>query len=298
MAPENNEVVYCQLNKDYAYWTEKRRIGQMKGGHVAGLLSYLEQGQTKHNILFDAGLGTLEALADFCDDSFWDEPLTIFITHGHIDHHAELMILSEIYYKRRGSSIHDRRPPLEVYCTPATQPHLERTHWYGYASRGGNSLRHCPLYPDQPVQMENFTITPLAVDHFEGAVIYIIEFSLAKSHKIVIGWDMTTLPLAQTKRMQNPSLAFFEGTTFTPMSQDTGHTSIEELVNTGFLARMQLQYQPEQEKYGAYLVHYSGWEDPWGMLTDSQLKTRFDNTFPTLGDVIRVAERGQRWVFK
>jgi hypothetical protein len=34
------------------------------------------------------------------------------------------------------------------------------------------------------------------------------------------------------------------------------------------------------------------------MLTDSQLKTRFDNTFPTLGDVIRVAERGQRWVFK
>jgi hypothetical protein len=82
------------------------------------------------------------------------------------------------------------------------------------------------------------------------------------------------------------------------MSQDTGHTSIEELVNTGFLTQMQLQYQPEQEKYGAYLVHYSGWEDPWGMLTDSQLKTRFDNTFPTLADVIRVAERGQRWIFK
>jgi hypothetical protein len=148
------------------------------------------------------------------------------------------------------------------------------------------------------VQVKNFTITPLAVDHFEGAVIYIIEFSLAQPHKIVIGWDMTTLPLAQIEPMQNPSLAFFEGTTFTPMSQDTGHTSIEELVNTGFLTQMQLQYQPEQEKYGAYLVHYSGWEDPWGMLTDSQLKTRFDNTFPTLGDVIRVAERGQRWVFK
>ena len=56
--------------------------------------------------------------------------------------------------------------------------------------------------------------------------------------------------------------------------------------------------QPEQENYGAYLVHYSGWEDPWGMLTDSQLKTRFDNTFPTLADVIRVAERGQQWVFR
>ena len=61
----SSHVTYRQLNKDYAYWTEKRRIGQMRGGHVAGLLTHSEAGQVKQNILIDAGLGTLEALADF-----------------------------------------------------------------------------------------------------------------------------------------------------------------------------------------------------------------------------------------
>jgi hypothetical protein len=49
--------------------------------------------------------------------------------------------------------------------------------------------------------------------------------------------------------------------------------------------------------YGAYLVHYSGLEDPWGMLTDGQLKEKFDDTFPTLSNVVRVAGRGQQWQF-
>ena len=48
-------VVFSQINKDYAYWVEKRRIGQMKGGHVAGLLTHVEGGQVNQNILFDAG---------------------------------------------------------------------------------------------------------------------------------------------------------------------------------------------------------------------------------------------------
>ena len=54
------KVIYRQINKDYAFWIEKRRLGQEKGGHVAGLLSYLEDGQIKQNILLDAGLGTIE----------------------------------------------------------------------------------------------------------------------------------------------------------------------------------------------------------------------------------------------
>ena len=141
-----NQAIYRQLNKDYAYWTEKRRVGQVRGGHVAGLLTYVEGGKTQLNVLFDAGLGTLEAIADFCEDSFWDEPLEIFITHGHIDHHAELMIISEIYCLRRGRDIHDIRPPLSVYCTEETQEHLYNTHRFGYA--GGNTLKHVPILPN------------------------------------------------------------------------------------------------------------------------------------------------------
>lgn len=293
----SSQVIYRQLNKDYAYWIEKRRIGQQQGGQVAGLLTHLEGGQVKQHILFDAGLGTLEGLADYCDDAFWDEPLAIFITHGHIDHHAELMILAEIYCQRRGSHIHDFRPPLPVFCTVETQKHLFNTHRYGYT--GGATLQHQPISPETPAPVDIFKITPLAVDHFEGAVIYIIEFELETNHKIIIGWDTTTLPVApwQMALLKHPSLALLEATTWSSMAEETGHSGIEDLVKTGFLDGLGLQFQPEQEKYGAYLVHYSGWEDPWGMLTDPQLKAKFDQTYPGLAHVVRVAERGQCWRF-
>jgi hypothetical protein len=293
----DDKVVYRQINKDYAYWIEKRRIGQAKGGQVAGLLTHRQAGQIKQNILFDAGLGTIEGLADCYEDAFWDEPLVIFITHGHIDHHAELMILSEIYCQRRGQHIRDIRPPLMVCCTAETQQYLYDTHRYGYTD--GATLQPNLLMAELPMQVDIFKITPLAVDHFEGAVIYIIEFELEKSHKIIIGWDTTTLPLApqQIKRLRYPSLALLEATTWTSMMADTGHSGVEDLVKTGFLKQLQLRFQPEQEQYGAYLVHYSGWEDPEGMLTDQQLKAKFDQTFPSFAPVVRVAERGQHWSF-
>ncbi len=291
----SEQVVYRQLNKDYAYWTEKRRIGQQRGGHVSGLLTHRQDGQVKQNILFDTGLGTLEAIADFCPDSFWDEPLVIFITHGHIDHHAELMILSEIYCLRRGEHIHDIRPPLQIFCTADTHKHLNRTHWYGY--NGGNTLQHVLISPEKPIYLGPFTIMPLAVDHFEGAVIYTIEFVLKRQHKIFIGWDMTTLPLEKIERLQQLSLALVEATTWQAVEGAIDHTCLEDLAKTGFLEKLGQDYQPEQEKYGACLVHYSGLEDPWGMLTDKQLKEKFDNTFPWLSNVVRVAERGQQWQF-
>jgi hypothetical protein len=295
--PVTEHVIYRQINKDYAYWIEKRQIGQLKGGHVAGLLSHIIEGQVKQNILLDAGLGTLEGLADLVEDSFWDEPLAIFITHGHIDHHAELMILSEIYCQRRGVDIHDIRPALPVYCTAESQRHLFNTHRYGYA--GGATLRHKLLLPGSTVRLESFDLTPLAVDHFEGAVIYVIQFGSKPRHKIVIGWDMTTLPLAakQLAWLRSPSLALLEATTWHSMAADIGHTSIEDLVTTGFLDKLQLEFAPARERYGAYLVHYSGREDPEGMLTDRQLKQKFDQCYPQLANVVRPAERGQTWRF-
>jgi beta-lactamase family protein len=285
----SDEVVYLQLNKDYPYWTEKRRVGQLKGGHVAGLLTHRHAGQVQQNILIDAGLGTLEAIADFCEDAFWDRPLSVFITHGHIDHHAELMILSEIHCKRRAKAA-GQRPPLQVFCTAGTFKYLFDTHRYGFT--GGKTLQHQPIVANSPLTCDVFNISPLAVDHFEGAVIYSIEFG---EQKLIIGWDIRTLPFPEIERLQRPSLALFEATTWTPMADKTGHISIEELAGTGFLARLRLQSDPAEDKYGAYLVHYSGWEDPWGMLSDRQLKEKFDASYPDLATVVRVAERGQQW---
>ena len=237
----------------------------------------------------------LRVLADCCDDANWDAPLDIFITHGHIDHHAELMIISEFYCQRRGKDIYDLRPPVRVYCTADSHTHLDRTHWYGY--RAGNTLRHELIEPLIPIQHGIFTITPLPVDHFEGATLFSIEFTLDKPHKIIIGWDTTTLPLEHTPAMRDPSLALIEATTWNSMAEEIGHSGIEDLVNTGYLNQLELNYQPDSQKYGAYLVHYSGWEDPEGMLTDQHLKEKFDAAYPGLANVVRIAERGQQWVF-
>ena len=53
------QVIYRQINKDYAYWIEKRRLGQQKGGHVSGLLTQRVGGVVKQNILIVACLGTI-----------------------------------------------------------------------------------------------------------------------------------------------------------------------------------------------------------------------------------------------
>jgi len=291
----NNKVIYRQINKDYAYWIEKRRLGQMKGGNVSGLITHLEDGRVKQNILVDAGLGTIEGIADACLDLFWDEPLAIFITHGHIDHHAELMVLAEIYCTRRGTSIEDVRPPLQVYCTMQTQKHLFNTHRWGYT--GGQTLRHCLLDPGTAVEIDVFRITPLSVDHFEGAVIFVIDVDDVEGHRILIAWDMTTLPSQHIEQVQSPSLALIEATTWTSQAAQIGHTNIEDLVHSGFLDCLQLKWSPERDVYGAYLVHYSGWEDPGGALPDDQLKLKFDAAFPHLSGLVRVAGRGQQWEF-
>lgn len=288
-----NQITYRQLNKDYAYWTEKRRVGQMRGGQVSGLVTHTVDGLVQQNIIFDCGLGTLEAIADFCDDAFWDEPLAVFITHGHIDHHAELMILSEIYCQRRGKSKDDVRPPLLVYCTNETQAHLFNTHRWAFT--GGNTLHHAPIQSGTMVAQDVFRITPLAVDHFAGAVIFVIEFGDERQRKIIIGWDLTSLPWSYIDALRGPSLALFEATTWQSMAAATGHSSIVDLAGSGFLAQLQLHHAPAQQQYGAYFVHYSGWEDADGMLTDAQLKQKFDTHYPELAEVVWVARRGQTW---
>lgn len=288
-----NRIVYQQLNKDYLFWTEKRRFGQMKGGQVSGLLTAETDEKVVQRILIDCGLGTLESIADHLPDSFWDDPLAIIITHGHIDHHAELMVISEMYTQRRGGHWRDVRPPVSVYATAGTFEHLDRTHWWGF--RGGKSLRHQLIKREEPFTIAPFAINPIPVEHFLDSVNFLIHFNVSQPHKIFIGWDMTSPNKEAIPLIQHPSLAFFDSTTWS--EREVGHICIEDLVGSGFLAALQLDYAPDQQNYGGYLVHYSGWEDEEGMLSDHALKEKFDSNFPELASVIRVAERGQCWTF-
>ena len=289
----SEQVTYQQLNKDYLFWTEKRHLGQMKGGQVCGLVTLESDDEVKQRILIDCGLGTLESIADHLPDSFWDDPLKIIITHGHIDHHAELMVISEMYCQRRGNHWREVRPPVEVYATAGTFEHLDRTHWWGF--RGGNSLIYKPITPSESFEISSILITPIPVEHFLDSVNFLIEFELSQPHKIFVGWDMTLPPSDSLSIISHPSIAFFDSTTWG--EPDVGHISIENLVNSGFLAGMNLSYAPQHQKYGGYMVHYSGWEDSFGMLSDSALKEKFDYAFPDLANLVRVAERGQCWKF-
>jgi len=298
----SSHVIYRQINKDYAFWIEKRRFGQRQGGNVCGLLTHVQDDAIRANILFDCGLGTLQGLADLCDEvgeaAVWDHPLTVFITHGHIDHHAELMLLSEIYCQRRGGDyIHNIRPPLTVYCTVETQDHLYNTHRWGYT--GGRTLTHCLLTPGQTIPVGPIAVHPVAVDHCPGAVIFAITLGAGGAHKVLIGWDLRSPPLdpVQLAQIRHPSLALIEGATWTPMATLTGHAGIQLLAESGFLDSLEIEFDPHNQRYGAYLVHYSGWEDPEGALSDGDMERRFHRTYPHLASVVRVAQRLQAWRF-
>ncbi len=287
----SDRVVYQQLNKDHAYWSEKRRVGQLKGGNTAGLLTHFRGDEAVAAILFDAGLGTIDGLHDL-QRFDWQWPLTAFITHGHPDHHLELMILSEIWCKRQTAS---RRDALAIHCTQTTYSSwLEPVHKWGFT--GGKTLIHKPITVGSPEHAGIFTVHAIDVDHFPGSVIYVVEFGESERHRVVIGWDMKTLPDPdQHPILKNPSLALLEANTWNALSAKTGHTSVEELASTGFLSK--LGASVGQHRYGLFLVHYGGGEDPGGMLTDAQLLSKFQATYGHLASVVGVASRGQSWVF-
>jgi phosphoribosyl 1,2-cyclic phosphodiesterase len=293
-------ILFQQVNKDHAYWSEKRKVQSTRGGHTAGLLTHKRDGVVLTNILFDAGLGTIDGLNDLSDFS-WEWPLQVFITHGHIDHHAELMILSELWCKREANP----RQPLLVRCTEKTFDCIQPVHSYGFA--GGNTLAFVRLIPgtaekpSPPIEVGIFRIFALSVDHFPpGSVIYVVE---AAGHKIIVGWDMKTLLNPDDYPvLKNPSLALLEANTWSPLSQRTGHTSVEELVDNGqfqFIRALDpARPDPALDRHGIYLVHYGGGEDPNGAMPDARLADRFQSTYPDLAPFVKVAERGQSWSFK
>jgi len=282
-------VIYQQVNKDHAYWIEKRRVGQKRGGNTAGLLTHFsENGSVAANILFDAGLGTIEGLADLSEFN-WQWPLEVFLTHGNIDHHAELMVLSELWCERASET---PRGPLRVHGTDGTLEIARKVHFHGFGE--GGTLEPVPISPHEAPARGIFRIHALDVDHFPGSVIYVAEFS---RHRIVIGWDLKTPPDPdRLSILKRPSLALVAANTWSALSPRAGHTSVEELVSSGFLHKLEAP-APADGHHGIYLVHYGGREDPGGALSDRRLAAKLRAAYPDLADTVGVAARGQAWTF-
>jgi phosphoribosyl 1,2-cyclic phosphodiesterase len=282
-------VLYQQINKDHAFWSEKRRHGQLRGGHTAGLLTHLRDDHAVTNLLFDAGLGTIEGLCDLAAFR-WGWPLDIFLTHAHIDHHAELMVLSEQWCLRGAPEC---RPAVSVRGTELTLSAVQSTHAHGFGA--GGTLASVPITEGEPQTIGIFRVSAVSVDHCPGAVIYVVDFG---RDKIIIGWDMKSLPSPTAHpALQRPSLALLEANTWSPQSHRTGHTSVEELVRSGFLRELRAPEAPGV-RYGVYLVHYSGHEDPWGSLSNRAMALRLRREFPDYAAWVDVAARGQAWTFE
>jgi phosphoribosyl 1,2-cyclic phosphodiesterase len=280
-------VLYQQINKDHAFWTEKRRHTAGPGGNTAGLLTHAVDGQVTTNILFDAGLGTIEGLCDLADFD-WSWPLDVVVTHAHADHHAELQLLSDQWCKRNGP----RRDAIRVHAHSMTLDRLRLAHARGFED--GRTLHAVELRPGERQRLGIFTVTGIDVDHMPGAMIYAVEFG---AEKLVVAWDLKTppSPLAHPL-LQRPSLALIEANTWTALSSRTNHTSVEELVRSGFIQGLRLDQAPGT-RHGAYLVHYSGAEDAEGPMSDQALAARLARQYPDLAARLGVARRGQQWRF-
>jgi ribonuclease BN (tRNA processing enzyme) len=303
MEVKMNTVTYTQLNKDNAYWPEKIVSGnQDGGGHTSGLLSYKAEGRVQRNIIVDAGLGTIEALCEKDPPFDWDAPLDFLITHGHPDHHLELVILSELYCKRMGKK---KEKPVSVYCTRDTyEKRLKPVHRYGFSPNGGNTLRFRALNPIRlgylnapAVNLGPFHIHAVEVDHFSGAVIFVVEFD---EHKILIGWDLRTLPDPDSfSILKGASLALIEANTLSS-SSSSGHTSAEELVRTGFLQKLGVTKNVNRAQYGIYFVHFGGRKDEKDQkcLCDKKFFEKIKKNLGSPAGCSGMAERLQSWLFE
>lgn len=283
----NGTVIYQQINKDHAYWTERTADHKSKGGHTSGLLSHVSpEGEVIDNILFDAGLGTIAGLCEL-DRFEWTWPLDVFITHGHPDHHLELLILSELWCRRLPE---EKKRPLKVFCTERTFDWINPAHSFAFSEKGGNTLRCVRIDTGEPVKRGIFTLHAVKANHFPGSVIYIVEFG---RKKIVIGWDIGKLPDPDKDPvLKSPSLALIEATTWKPLLEKTGHTSIHDLFETDFLRKMNVSTDTDAEEYGVYFVHYGGG------LPDDKLLDRIRIKYPdSVGIVGGIARKGQSWMF-
>jgi hypothetical protein len=99
LSSSEGELLVQLVNTGHAYWWEKRCFGQSVGGNTAALITHTRKGRVLANILVDCGFGTVSGLLDLSAFS-WSWALQVVVSHLHLDHHAELQVLSELWCKR------------------------------------------------------------------------------------------------------------------------------------------------------------------------------------------------------
>ena len=138
----------------------------------ASLISFNDEGETVHHVLFDVGLGVVESLLanPYLQGSKarldW-----LCLTHWHPDHTAgmnQLVISRHINSKRSGLNL----PSLPVWCRPGTAEWLQQHHDFEFSlcnlhTTGDNEPPGTLLAP-LPIPLPDVTITPVTVAHLNA----------------------------------------------------------------------------------------------------------------------------------
>ena len=259
-------------------------------------------GRIMFHLLVDAGMGIISSLAQ-------EERLSpkridmILITHGHIDHHSELVYACKIpvrLKKRKLGELTNQHDPCtqpvpipiyaperaakwlgEIYSFTMACPDMagdeeERKKLESKAKNGWiypinslyptNGLQRKPPVNEGPDKDHQFVITPVGgVKHANG-VIYMVEFGLEEQRrKIVFAWDMECLPWSE---LVAPVAV---GVKKLLSDADLMFVGMKNclLRTTGHVCYDQVkEFVSETHPESCYIVHYSGFEDRFPKDTD------------------------------
>lgn len=246
----------------------------------ASLLSFTDDGELAHHILFDAGEGVADSLLDHDDLRGNNGRLDqLFLTHWHRDHTAGLNRLLGSWamnVKRRTGEMPAKLP---LWCRQGTAAWMARYHDFELAkflemSQSGENEPPGTVLSSVPVaEVPDLVVTPITLSHWTADFTvdredvaycccgYVLE---SAGKKIVLMWDLdnqngwltnpqTAAHEAAIAKLSDADHLFVDCSFWTPFTKPVSHASFLELV----------EFAPVLRPRETLLIHLSGHPDGW-----------------------------------
>lgn len=248
------------------------------------LITFSDNGDTSHHVLFDVGMRVVDSLVDSPHLSGNKARLDwLIISHWHPDHALDLNRLCESWrrtLKRRG----EQWNPIPTWCRSGTAEWLKRNHafeWNSFLNHQLSDESGPPGVKLEPIKLgiSGLTVTPITVSHCTADIqpanpkerlycsaSFVIE---SEAKKVVLLWDIDN----QNRWIEDPAsdeqkqaVKLLSGADY--LFVDCNTWSVEEVngKNTGHASFSTVQrYAKALSPIGTtFLVHLSGHEDGKG----------------------------------
>jgi hypothetical protein len=273
-----------------------------------GQMSSEEAASPLYHLMIDAGQGVVRSLEQGIRDitarmqgrNARSIPDALLLSHGHIDHIADLNSL--VKASKNDTSFNPNKK-IQVYCTKETLDQITAT--FPALKSDDSILQYNIITPREKMSIGPFKVLPIASDHSTDkakaeSLAFIITY---ENTKIISGWDFRSLLDTDESLFWNPSLLILGTESYNPHPSVTGMISVSDAYN---LAR---QWNAKE----VFLLHYSGIADledgknQWFMgptkpMSLDELQNYVDKTLGITGAEgkfrITVAKQGMIWSSK